>query len=289
MSQQMRKVVSDERSGAVPSWGRLVAGRLQYDGDATAPLPGPATLAQSGPARPANPPRPRRWALIAGGAAMLLLTGWVLIGYQPRFTRLVDSRPQASSPVMGEAQAVLGVELPASQPAQSPIGTTAEDKPQGRPIDPTRLDWVITQDNAEHWQSEGISGLDFAYNGNHNAFGSPIHASQRGVAYTFKDRADGTGLGNGVYILGYIDPTTGRSYNTVYGHFQKVLVTDGQAVERGTVLGEMGSTGFSTGPHLHYEVWQGQRPIATLATLKPGEVNHNVAEATRVDPEPYTK
>ncbi len=177
----------------------------------------------------------------------------------------------------------------AHPPASDYRGPSDEDKPWGRPIDPSRDDWRITQTNAEHWQNEGLGGLDFAFVGNRAASGSPLHATERGLVGTLKDRADGTGYGNAVYILGYVNPATGASYNTVYGHFSKVTVKDGDAVERGNLLGEMGSTGFSTGPHIHYEVWQCQRPAtAVVAGIKPGEVNHSSSECKTTDPQPFT-
>ena len=43
---------------------------------------------------------------------------------------------------------------------------------------------------------------------------------------------------------------------TGYGHLSKVAVRAGQAVRRGDVIGYVGSTGMSTGPHLHWEVWE---------------------------------
>jgi murein DD-endopeptidase MepM/ murein hydrolase activator NlpD len=46
----------------------------------------------------------------------------------------------------------------------------------------------------------------------------------------------------------------GFGYVTRYAHLSKILVKTGQKVVRGEVIGEVGSTGKSTGPHLHYEV-----------------------------------
>ncbi len=51
-----------------------------------------------------------------------------------------------------------------------------------------------------------------------------------------------------------IDVDHGYNYLTRYGHLSKILVKEGQMVSRGEKIGEVGSTGKSTGPHLHYEV-----------------------------------
>ena len=56
----------------------------------------------------------------------------------------------------------------------------------------------------------------------------------------------------------------GRGYRTVYGHLETVLVHEGQKVHRGDRVGLVGSTGRSTGPHLHYEVRQGDRLLNPL-------------------------
>jgi len=56
------------------------------------------------------------------------------------------------------------------------------------------------------------------------------------------------GYGNTIII------NHGYNYQTLYGHLSKINVNQGQKVMRGDIIGEVGSTGKSTGPHLHYEV-----------------------------------
>jgi len=46
-------------------------------------------------------------------------------------------------------------------------------------------------------------------------------------------------------------------WSTAYAHLETVFVTEGQAIPAGATLGIVGSTGMTSGPHLHYEVWHG--------------------------------
>jgi murein DD-endopeptidase MepM/ murein hydrolase activator NlpD len=70
-------------------------------------------------------------------------------------------------------------------------------------------------------------------------------------------RWDG-GLGNAIKI------DHGYGYQTVYGHLNKILVRHGQRVKRGDVIGLVGNTGLSTGPHLHYQVSVNSAPANPL-------------------------
>ncbi len=57
-------------------------------------------------------------------------------------------------------------------------------------------------------------------------------------------------------------------YNTVYAHLNDFSVRPGQRVRRGEVIGELGNTGRSTGPHLHFEVRRGTESIDPMAYIK---------------------
>lgn len=74
--------------------------------------------------------------------------------------------------------------------------------------------------------------------------GTPIRAAADGIAYPYS----GPSYGNYVIII------HGGGLSTLYAHAQKNLVTAGQAVSRGDAIALVGSTGESTGPHLHFEV-----------------------------------
>lgn len=58
-----------------------------------------------------------------------------------------------------------------------------------------------------------------------------------------------------------IDLSHGFGYVTRYGHLSEILVRPGQSIRRGDVIGRVGSTGRSTGPHLHYEVFRDGRRV----------------------------
>ncbi|QEN03600.1 M23 family metallopeptidase [Thiospirochaeta perfilievii] len=84
-------------------------------------------------------------------------------------------------------------------------------------------------------------GLDIAY-----SRGTQIVATANGKVEVVEYQP--SGYGNSIVI------SHKWSYNTRYAHLDKVLVSKGQWVKQGDVIGLMGSTGRSTGPHLHYEV-----------------------------------
>lgn len=85
------------------------------------------------------------------------------------------------------------------------------------------------------------AGLDFAA-----PQGTPIYATADGTVSTSGNT--GNGYGNHVII------NHGYGYETLYGHMVRVKARNGQVVKRGEVIGWVGSTGKSTGPHCHYEV-----------------------------------
>ncbi len=90
-------------------------------------------------------------------------------------------------------------------------------------------------------------GIDFAA-----ATGTPVIASATG-------RVAQAGWGGGYGNLIVIDH--GKGMRTRYAHLHRMNVKAGQQVTQGQVIGQVGTTGMSTGPHLHYEVWQNGKPV----------------------------
>src|SRR6185312_3693283 len=89
-------------------------------------------------------------------------------------------------------------------------------------------------------------GQDFA-----GAYGSPVRVTAPGIVSFAGVRS---GYGNTVEV------DHGHGFKTRYGHLSAISVTVGQHVAVGQRIGAMGSTGRSTGTHLHYEVWVNGRP-----------------------------
>ena len=105
------------------------------------------------------------------------------------------------------------------------------------------------------WPAEGWISTRFGEGGHRGVdiaswLGAPIYAADAG-AITYSGALGGYGL---AVIIDH-----GNGYQTIYGHLSVYYTKVGQAVRRGQAIGKMGSTGNSTGPHLHLEIllWGG--------------------------------
>jgi len=100
------------------------------------------------------------------------------------------------------------------------------------------------------------SGMDIAASS-----GTPIRATADGAV-----SHAGWTLNNGhVVILEH-----GFGFSTIYAHNQKNAVKKGQIVKRGNIIGYVGSTGKSTGPHVHYEIWEKGKNVNPKKYLQGG-------------------
>ena len=98
------------------------------------------------------------------------------------------------------------------------------------------------------------SGIDIATDG-----GTPVRAVAAGKVVVAWKRSDNVGW--------HIVLDHGGGISTMYGHLSQFFVDEGDSVERGDVIGAAGDTGFSFGPHLHFEVRRWGTPVDPLKYL----------------------
>ena len=123
-------------------------------------------------------------------------------------------------------------------------GDTPVTTPTGWPTD-----GFISSGYGLRWNgAEFHQGIDIAAE-----MGTPIVATADGVVTLAGWNAGGYG--------NMVDIDHGSGVSTRYGHASAVVVTAGQRVRRGQIIAYVGSTGHSTGPHLHYEVRLSGQPV----------------------------
>lgn len=132
---------------------------------------------------------------------------------------------------------------------------TIKEIPVGYPYEgPKSSDYGYRRNPFGGVSSEFHAGVDFK-----GAVGDPIYATGDGIV----NRCDFYGgYGNAVVI----DHRSG--YQSLFGHLSRVNVTQGQQVKAGDIIGFLGSTGRSTGPHLHYEIRKNGEDINPEPFLK---------------------
>ncbi len=269
MGQRAAHTPQPDPPPAAPDGGRFVPwtrDALDLDERPTTPYAITERLPATAPARrqavlppvPAAPLRvPLAWrrflapALIAVGAVLLLA---VLVAVAGRDSALGQRLGLHSLTATGGAAPLGAAPARAKSAVSAPGGdltglSAADLLPTGIPI--KRTDWVITKDYAAHGGDDPVArekwgAVDFAFWHNKDAFGAEIVATHAGK---IKLLTDDPTYGNLVYVQG-------PHYTTTYGHMQKFNVQEGQVVHRGDVIGFMGSTGSSSGPHVDYQVWQ---------------------------------
>lgn len=148
---------------------------------------------------------------------------------------VVQSKSLDEITILAEEKEKLLAAIPAIQPVSNE-DLTRMASGYGMRSDP------FTKVRKMHW------GMDFT-----SPRGTPIYASGDGVV----KRADSNSSGYGKHIR--IDH--GYGYMSLYAHLYKYNVRRNQKVKRGDLIGFVGSTGRSQGPHLHYEIWKDGKRI----------------------------
>lgn len=86
-----------------------------------------------------------------------------------------------------------------------------------------------------------------------SGLGTPVIAPAGGIVLK---TAHGDSIYGNQVVLDH-----GKRYESMYGHMSDFIVNPGEKVHRGQVIGYVGSTGLSTGPHLHFETWRNYQPV----------------------------
>lgn len=119
------------------------------------------------------------------------------------------------------------------------------------PLDPNGYgSFIITSLMGTRESPGGIGSTDHGGTDIGAAHGVAILAAQDGIVEVANSYG---GYGNAVRINHGIQ-SDGKDYQTLYGHMSVIACSVGQSVKKGQIIGYVGSTGWSTGPHLHYEV-----------------------------------
>ncbi len=137
---------------------------------------------------------------------------------------------------------------------QTPAFTLQADGPHGCPL-LTAQRLMVTQGYGEgtHTPAATMGAVDLVIDADGDGYdepdatrGTPVVATLGGVAHVFPNSWPG---GNFVIIV-----NERAGWSTAYAHLNMIDVVEGQTITAGTRIGNVGSTGMATGPHLHYEV-----------------------------------
>ena len=157
----------------------------------------------------------------------------------------------------GEAPEVVAPKITPSQSSKNQYATGggAGPLPPVKVPASQKLFWPTSSHRInQYFGQRGHTGLDID-----GDIGSPVYAADDGQAVTVGWNKGGYGL----YII--LEHANGK--RTLYGHLSKTFITVGQHVSKGQNMANMGSTGRSTGPHLHFEVISGGRKLNPLSYL----------------------
>jgi murein DD-endopeptidase MepM/ murein hydrolase activator NlpD len=174
-------------------------------------------------------------AAIASGQAELTRRETEAQSLQRQITTRVEPAIATAAPISADAARYSGGRL--HRPVPGPITS-----PFGNRFDPYYHVWQLH------------AGIDI---------GAPAGTAIVAAAGGRVTQAGWSG-GYGNYTCIDHGQVDGQRLSTCYGHQQKIMVAPGQQVTAGQVIGQVGSTGAATGPHLHFEVRLGGRPVDPL-------------------------
>jgi murein DD-endopeptidase MepM/ murein hydrolase activator NlpD len=203
------------------------------------------------------------WPYLTRGRKIMLMLALVSVGYLLLQTRQGPAELSSWSGNGNPFAASVAGALPQAQP-QAIVSQAAPqtgrgelvgdaDMPSSNPLGLPNT--VMTQGYGvgSHAPADIWGAVDLAIDGNgdgqadpQGTEGMPVYATHDGVVKLARDTYP---AGNHIWVIG-------NRFKTGYSHLQEFAVQEGQTVKRGDVIGYVGSTGASSGPHLDYQVWQ---------------------------------
>jgi len=159
---------------------------------------------------------------------------------------------------------LVGTKVPTTKRPSSGGGNWTQTAPPGSMVDnsgswawPVPNARVVSSPFGYRW-GRLHAGIDIA---NGHTYGETIVAAKAGTVTMVKSQSGGYGL--------HLTVSHGNGYSTLYAHCSSVLVSAGQTVSKGQPIAKVGSTGSSTGPHLHFEVRINGNPQNPLGYVRP--------------------
>jgi len=113
--------------------------------------------------------------------------------------------------------------------------------------------------------------------------GTPVVSAAKGKVTKINLNSDKSGYGN------YIEITHPNKISTLYGHLSEILVKENQVLQKGEIIGLVGDTGRSTGPHLHFEVQIDGKAVDPMAIISPIAMKPNPISLSSINSEMKTK
>ena len=179
------------------------------------------------------------WKAIAIGAIVLILApiGMVVVA----FVALAHSFAGGSAIVTGYA---------ADPALRGPLGCPVPGAVVTQGFGPTSVAVEPPGFGYPHFHT----GIDLAA-----PLGTPVYAASAGYVEVAGSEVDALGIPVG--YGNYVELAVGNGEEQIYGHLSEIAVVKGDVVPAGALIGLVGSTGNSTGPHLHFEVRLHGRPV----------------------------
>lgn len=128
--------------------------------------------------------------------------------------------------------------------------------PKGSPVNGRISSHYGKREHPRNGEENFHSGIDIS-----SSPGNPVKATADGIV-SFSGWSGGSG---NLVVLEH-----GHGFSTFYAHNRSIPVNVAKKIKRGDIIGYVGSTGYSTGPHVHYEIWKDGKPIDPVNYLKGG-------------------